>query len=164
MNIQFNIDCRNGNIQAVKKNMNNSNVDINWENNMHIITAINENQLEIIKLLLNNPKIKTDYENHKQVTCMRVSNHKTVVMIYNPFAEAMVQQAYDILDIFIHYGNINIFRIEYLNILLQMDDEKMNTFFMKLPGFKNFIMENDIKYLSLFSKEINDLINDVFLF
>jgi len=153
--------CSDGKIKLVQKWINDPNINVNWNYDSPLRRAVKTNQIEIIKLLLSHPNIKTDYENRKELkgskVNIKVNNGKSLIMVFNPFTEAMVATSYEAMDLIRIMGNVKIHRTEYLDILLQLKDKKLNEYFMQLPNFIDYVIKQDPKYISIISKDAADI-------
>ena len=138
--------CKEGKMHLVKKWIDNPNVDINWNKHSPLRYSIKTNQIESIKLLLQNSKLKTDYENDNRPL-------KGPTGIINPFTEAMTRKNFEVLDIFIKSKKFKVERIEHLDILLSINDEELNDYFKKIDGFESFILNSGDEYVKIVSAD-----------
>ena len=157
----FSYFCREGKIKFVQKWIDNPNVDVNWNYHSPLRNAVKYKQKEVIELLLTHPKLKTDYENQTRELS---GEWKRIKMIFNPFTEAMKQAFegdYEMLDLLVTNGKFKIERVEHLNILVEMENKELTDYFLKIPGFPDFIISRDSSYAKLL---IPQEIQDLFLF
>jgi hypothetical protein len=151
--------CNDGKIELVKKWMDNPNVDINWNGHGPMRNAVKQNKIDVINILLANPKLRTDYENDKKEIrgASLAANGDYVGGVLNPFTMAIIKKNFEILDIFIKTNRFKILREENLEILMGMKDEELNTYFMKLPGFIDFVLSVGGDYLNIFPSDAKDI-------
>jgi len=157
----FSYYCREGKITFVKKWIDNPNVDVNWNYHSPLRNAVRYKRVEVIDLLLHSDKIKTDYENQTRELS---GEWKRIKMVLNPFTEAMKQAYegdYEMLDLLIKTGKFEINRIEYLNILVEMENTELTNYFLQLPGFQDFMLSRDSSYAQLL---LPAAVKDLFLF
>lgn len=113
--------------------------------------------MDIIELLLNHPKLNTDYHTAPRELSGAIYG---INLKINPFTQAIVNKNYTVLDIFIASKKFKIDRVEHLNILKQMEDEEMNDYFRNQEGILQMILDNNDTYNDLLPKTAKD----VFLF
>lgn len=158
----FSYYCREGKMTYVKKWIDNPNVDINWNYHSPLRNAVKHKQIEVIKLLLDHPKLKTDYGVGR--TRELSGEWQRVKMVFNPFTESLKlakEGDYEILDLLIKSGKFNIERVDYLNILVEFEDKKLIEYFLDLDGFIHYIMSRDNSYTTLL---IPQSVQDIFIF
>jgi|SaaInlStandDraft_4_1057021.scaffolds.fasta_scaffold15790_1 ankyrin repeat protein len=149
--------CKEGKQHLVSKWLYNINIDINWNQHSPLRLAVKANQIEVVKMLLENDDLKTDYENdNRHLTGSKAGLSFRYEM--NPLTEAIITKNYEILDIFIKSGKFLIKREENLDILLNLDDEELNEYFKKINGFSEYAVKKG--YVKIVSKEAAE----VFLF
>ena len=151
--------CTEGDIDSVRRLLYDDDINVNWSFNIALKEAIRNNHIEIVNLLLHHPNIDTKYEdsNNRRFTT-KVSYTKGYInMIVNPFSEAILRHYYDIMDLLINVGKVNIYMIEYLDMLIQMKNTEMNEYFLKQPGFSKYVLEQDIKYVDIISQDAVDI-------
>ena len=158
----FSYYCREGKIKFVKKWIDNPNVDINWNYHAPLRNAVKYKQKEVIELLLNQPKLKTDYGvgGTRELT----GEWNRVKMVFNPFTESMKQAHdgdYEMLDLLMKSGKFEITRVEHLNILVELENEKLTEYFLSLEGFQDYMLSRDSSYATLLLPES---VRDIFLF
>ena len=134
--------CKEGKLKLVKKWIDNPNVDVNWNKHSPLKYSVKTNQIESIKILLQHPKLKINYENDEKPL------RGVTLMDGNPFTEAMMSRNFEVLDLFIK-KNVEVKRLAYLNILINMADEELTDYFTNLDGFIEFILNSHEKYLVL---------------
>ena len=160
-NENFSKYCHDGKIKLVQKWINDPNINVNWNYDSPLRRSIATNQIEIVKLLLTNSKIKTDYENRKEIKGTKLNskanNGNSINMIFNPVTEAIITLNFEALDLLITLGNVKINRTEYLDVLLILENEKLNEYFMQLPNFMDYVIKQDTKYMSIISKDAADI-------
>jgi|688.fasta_scaffold497443_1 hypothetical protein len=152
--------CGEGKLTMVKKYIADKNVDVNWNMSSPLTKAVKYDKIEVVKLLLSDPRLQTDFENKKELRGSLMYNNPPLVLnnvIINPFTEAMFTKKYDILDLFLSDGRFTTNRTEYLDILLKIDDDELNNYFKKIPGFKEYavskVKENN-DYVKIISKSV----------
>lgn len=152
--------CYEGKLNLVKKWINNPNVDINWNKHGPLRNAVRGGHFEIVKLLVNHSKLKTDYEKDGELKDGAMSvGGKVVGGVLNPFTTAIAYKNFEILDLFIHQSNhpFKVLRKENLDIIIQMEDEELNEYFKKIPGFIDYAVSLGPEYASIVSKELKDI-------
>jgi len=152
--------CHDGNLKEIKKGLDDSEIDPNWDEDFALVRAIENEQIEVVELFMKHPRVKTDYENRREHhgNCQIGNDKAYIKLILNPFTYAMRLNKYNMMDLLINVGNVNVFRIEYLNILLQIKDKDMINYFQKITGFVDFIIkQNNFKYFSLISQQATDI-------
>lgn len=149
--------CYEGKLTFVKKWIDNPNVDINWNYHTALRNAVKKSNLDIIELLLNHPKLNTQYHTAPRELSGTIDG---INLKINPFTQAIVNKNYRVLDIFIASKKFKIDRLEHLNILKQMKDEEMNDYFRNQEGIFQMILDNNDTYSDLLPKTAKD----VFLF
>ncbi len=151
--------CYEGKIELVKKWMNNPNVDINYNKHAPLRNAIRRGHFEIAKLLVNHSQLKTDYEKDGELKGAMSIDGKTIGGVLNPFTTAMAYKNFEVLDLFINHSNhpFKVLRKENLDILIEMDDEEINEYFRKLPGFVDYAVGLGADYAALVSKDLKDI-------
>ena len=150
--------CKEGKIKLVQKWFSNPNINVNWNFDSPLRRAIAANQVEVVKLLLTHPNLKTDWQNRKEIKGARVDDAgKGVSMMFNPFTEAIYQKSYEIMDLLINVGKVLVERTEHLDILLQMEDDELTEYFTKRPGFIDYVLSQDTKYTAVVSKDAADI-------
>ena len=162
--------CKEGKVHLVRRWIDNPNVNANWNKHSPMRYAVREHQIDVIKMLLANPqKIRTDYENDtkelkgssavgKRDPDSPIDDREWVDRVVNPFTEAMLHKHFDILDLFVKSGKFKVFRDVYLDLLVEMQDEELNKYFMDMDGFHAFMISlNDPKYTAIFPPDIQNL-------
>ena len=124
--------CNEGNIEAVKEGLEDLEINVNWYQDSPMLYAVLNEHVDVIKLLLASPRVKNDYENRKEIFGDDNYKGQPIKMVYNPFSNAMLLKNYEIMDLLITVGKVNILRVKYLDILIQMKEEEMNLYFMKM--------------------------------
>jgi len=160
--IRFTKYCKEGKIELVKKWMNDPSVNMEWNNNEPLREVIINNHYDIFKLLLNNDHINVDYEWYGEI-----KSYVTMVgayeraILYNPFTVAMINSRFDMMTLFIEHNEkhneFNVFRKEYLQLLLLLDNKQMNLFFLKINGMLNFIMSFGDEFIGIITPEAVDI-------
>jgi len=152
--------CTDGNTTMVKSYVDTNAINLNWDYSAGMRAAAKYNKVEVIKILLSNPNVVTNYEKEgNELRGSRMINDTQIIVIINPFTEAMMSYNYDVLDLFIKDGRINIFRVQYLRILSMMNEE-IKIYFRNIPGFIDYVLQQDGDFMNL----ISQLAKDIFLF
>lgn len=136
--------CAEGKLNLVKKWINNPNVDINWNFHNAVRNAVRYNQLDVLKLLIDSGKLKTDYENEtrKLKGAAQDANGRYVSGVLNPFTMAIIKKNFEILDIFTktYVSHFKINTNDNLEIISDMNDDEINNYFMKIPNFIEYVV------------------------
>lgn len=153
--------CGEGKIDLVKKWINNPNVDINYNSHAPLRNAVRKNQIEVVRLLVGHSQLKTLYgQDTKELKGAAQSvNGEYVSGVLNPFTMAIITKNFEILDIFIKESNhpFIINRVENLTVILNMQDKEVNEYFIKQPGFVEYVLSIGVDYLGILSKELIDI-------
>ena len=158
----FSAYCRDGKMTFVKKWIDNPNVDINWNFHSPLRNAVRFKHVDIINLLLDNPKLETNYGVGRTRELKGEWNH--IKMVFNPFTEAVklaYNGDYEMLDLLVKSGKFEIKRVEYLNMLVEMENEKLTEYFLLLDGFQDYMLSRDSSYSALL---LPQEVTDIFIF
>ncbi len=153
--------CKEGKMKLVEKWFDNPNVDVNWNQHSPLRYAVKTGQIEVIKYLLTHTDLRTNYESDRRPLEGSINTDAGWVKgIINPFTQAMMQKNFEILDLFTkgeYADRFKKFRIEHLDILIDMHDDEMNEYFKTIDGFTEYVLWQDAKYVELVSKEAKDI-------
>lgn len=149
----FSAYCRDGKMKYVEKWIDNPNVNINWNYNSPLRQAVRYKQIDVIKMLLSKDKLDTDYGNGRELK----GELNGTNVVFNPITEAMKIKQFNILALFVKSGKFNFKRPEYLDVLLVMQDNEMNAYFLKLDGMQEFVMELGNKYIKLLPEAVQEI-------
>jgi len=166
----FSIYCRDGKSTLVKKWITDPNVDVNWNYGKPLINAVSgtkehgSKNIEIIRLILAHPKLKTNYESRHEIKGSSIPVSSTnlegdglegyISCVLNPITQAMILKNFEVLDIFSkeYPEKFNFNRTEYLDVLAQANDKELTNYFMKIRGFLDIFYSCDEAYKVLMPK------------
>lgn len=159
LNKNFAKYCREGKMNLVQKWIDDNRINIDWKFSEPTRGAVQNNHMDILKLLLSKHFINVKYEefNGEKWDSNNI-NGVDINMICNPFTDAMIEFKYDMMDQFLKHKDFNVFRKEYLNIILELDNTELTNYFLKINGFIEFIgKQEDEGYTDIISQEVIDI-------
>lgn len=168
----FSSYCRDGKVALIKKWINDPNVDVNWNYGKPLINLVagtkenNSKNIELVRMFMEHPKLKTNYESGLEIkgTSIPVSStnlnddnatsgliDKYFRCVWNPITQAMLLKNFEVLDIFSkeYHSRFKFDRVEYLDLLLQSNDDELKDYFMMIPGFTTVFTDCEEKYNSM---------------
>jgi len=145
--------CREGKIKLVKKWIDDPNININWNFSAHLGAAILYDQIEIVKLILEHPKL--DFKFHWPRPL--IVTWEGMKFERDPVSISISRKKFEILDLLLGTGKIDLNQKKYLDLLMQMNDEEMNEYLKKVDGFTDYVLTQEPEYVKIISQAAADI-------
>ena len=145
--------CGEGKQKLVDKWIDNPNVDINWNFSSPLKHAIKNNQVAILKQLLDHPNLKLPWKR-------TIAQFNGISYYHDPMAHAINTEDLNLIKIIVDDGRLPYKDTNVLNWIMKNENQEVIDYFLGLDGMNDYIMEQaqeDERFFELMPKEVREL-------